>query len=307
MSHVFPYYDGVSFSDARGIGETSGCFRRDNSNVIAAGGFYYVYYNKGAEWNDFLTEWTGSVWAARSADGENWEEIGEMVACGPRGRWDAWATYCPNILVGLDHRYYLYFTGQPECQKAETPIHIGLAVADSPEGPFERIGSEPVFSPTGDEEGFDNWRVDDASVIPRDGRYWMYYKGRGYGRATSRTQIGLAFADRPQGPWQRFDHNPVIEVGHEIMVWPHREGVAVYAWSHGDTAEGDHAEVYFAPDGVRFSRELTVHTPPRNPGGFFADCYDDAGRAHGGEWGISFVSNRGREYLTRFAMDLRTT
>jgi hypothetical protein len=305
-THVlFPHYSGGELVEVSGIGSEEGCYRRDNSNVIRADGWYYVYYNKGPAWEDFLTGWRGSVWGARSRDGLRWEEVGEMVPRGPEGRWDAWATYCPNILVGSDGRYYLYFTGQPECQKAETPIHIGVAVSDSPEGPFQRCQDEPVFSPTGDDADTDGWRVDDASVIPRDGRYWMYYKGRGYGREISETTIGLACADSPAGPWERYEDNPVIDGGHEIMVWPHREGVAVYAWSHVLDGPEDRADIYWAPDGIDFRRVFSPEPLLRNPGGYFPDCYADPAFGHGGSWGISFISASGQEYLTRFEMDLR--
>lgn len=304
MNTTFPHYNGVSFTEVRGIGRSNECFRRDNSNVVKANGWYYVYYNRGPVWRDFLTGWHGSVWGARSRDGHAWEEIGEMVPRGPDGRWDAWAVYCPNILVGRDGRYYLYFTGQPECQKAGTPIYIGAASSASPEGPFERCGEAPVFSPTGKTEDFDGWRVDDASVIPRRGQYWMYYKGRGYGRATSQTQIGLAFSDTPVGPWKRSENNPVIDVGHEIMAWPHAQGVAVYAWSHGSSERENCAEVYYAGDGVNFEKSLTVTPAPRNPGGYFPDCYTDPPYGRGGTWGISFVPANGKEYLTRFEMNL---
>jgi len=308
MTHPFPHVPhdgGVTFHEVTGIGPSADCFRRDNSHVIRAGDHYYVYYNRGPVWEDFLIGWRGSVWAARSRNGWAWEEIGEMVSRGPAGRWDAWATYCPNILIGTDGRYYLYFTGQPACQEARTRIDIGLAVADSPEGPFERYGDTPIFSPTAEAGDFDGFRVDDATVFPRGGKYWMYYKGRGYDRPTSETKVGLALADRPQGPWRRHGANPVIDVGHEIMAWPHTSGVALYAWSHGPAGEPDHAGLYYGEDGVHFDHQLEVEPAPRGAGGYFPDNYDDPAHGRGGAWGICFVPRRGREYLVRFEMDLR--
>ena len=301
----FPHYCGVRYTHVSGIGRELDCYRRDNSNVIKAGDYYYVYYNKGPAWKHFLNEWRGSVWVARSTDGLAWEEVGEMIPTGTDGTWDGWSTYCPNIMVDADGSYYLYFTGQPACQAAETPIHIGVGVSESPEGPFEKYGLEPVFSPSGRQRDFDGYRVDDASVIPREGRYWMYYKGRGIGVTVCETKVGLAVSDTPVGPWRRHAGSPVIAVGHEIMAWPHEAGIAVYGYHCLDPGTV-RADVFHAADGVGFSHEIALAGELlRNPGGYFADCYAEPEYGSGGTWGISFVETGGTEYLIRYDMDLR--
>jgi hypothetical protein len=305
----FPHFNGLTYSQVSGIGEESGVYRRDNSNVIHADGYYYVYYNKGQAWNHFLTEWRGSVWAARSKDGQRWEEIGEMIPTGPEGDWDGWSAYCPNILVGADRNYYLYYTGQPENQQAETPIYIGVGISESPSGPFEKYSREPIFAPTGSEIDFDGYRVDDASVIPRRGEYWMYYKGRGKTSSVCETKIGLAIGKSPVGPWMRSGTNPVVGEGHEIMVWPHGAGIALYAHYCSNTHENQFGDFYYAEDGLHFQKSFGISPGqpggwPRNPGGYFPDCYIDPESGTGGTWGISFVPNSGSEYLIRFEMDL---
>lgn len=355
---MFPYFDGVQYTEVTGIGLEDGVYRRDNSNVIRVGDYFYVYYNKGFAWSNFLQEWRGGVWAARSRDGYEWEEVGEMIATGPEGAWDSWSAYCPNILADPSGRFYLYYTGQPENQASRTPIYIGVAVSSSPEGPFEKHGTEPIFQPSrpqgvergsgtpgGIEDGrfvpvgrdgaagladsattavvpdagstrvngdpFDSHRVDDASVILRGGEYWMYYKGRAWTATVCETQIGLAIATSPTGPWRRYEANPVIEVGHEIMVWPHGPGVAEYGHFCTPSSEGGYSraragEVFYAEDGRSFTRAVAIDGELlRNPGGFFPDCYNDPKSGGGGTWGISFVENRGREYLVRWDMDLR--
>jgi hypothetical protein len=310
-SIYFPKYEGLEYAEVTGIGYEEGVYRRDNSNVIEVDGYYYVYYNKGPAWNHFLTEWRGSVWAARSSDGFRWEEMGEMIPTGPEGEWDGWSAYCPNILKAKDGSYFLYYTGQPENQQAETRIHIGVGISKSPEGPFEKYGNGPIFSPTGDENEFDGFRVDDASVIPRAGEYWMYYKGRGTHASVCETKIGLAVSDTPVGLWRRHEHNPVVEEGHEIMVWPHGTGVAIYAHYCRGSGNNQFGDFYYAEDGVHFRKEFGIAADqkggwPRNPGGYFPDCYDDPENGWGGTWGISFMPANGSEYLTRFSMDLRS-
>lgn len=337
---MFPSFRGVRYLDVTGIGREPGVYRRDNSNVIKVGDYYYVYYNRGAVWREFLTEWRGSVWAARSTDGHNWEELGEMIPTGPKGSWDEWAAYCPNILADPNGSFYLYYTGQPRDQAARTPIYIGVGVSDSPEGPFKKHAPDPIFSPSlptgaGDADGtpgtvkdgrfdalgqpgpevtdrFDGHRVDDASVIPRGGRYLMYYKGRGWKASVCETKIGMAEAHNPTGPWTRVGDRPVIDVGHEIMVWPHGPGVAVYGHyctggGPGGYDRGHRGTVFYADDGSTFEPAFHLDGElPRNPGGYIPDCYDDPVNGLGGTWGISFVPAGGAEYLVRWEMDLRS-
>ena len=317
LENLFPNMKGFELIEISGIGYDSTCYRRDNSNVIEINGYYYVYYNKGQVWKNFRTGWKGSVWCARSRDGKHWEEIGEMVPEGSEGEWDHWATYCPNILVGRDGKYYLYFTGQKENQAADRPIYIGVAIGDSPEGPFIKYSGNPVFSPTNQPDDFDGHRVDDASVIVRNDGYWMYYKGRAFkngkpdGKTVALTKIGLAFSNSPIGPWRRFEDNPVINEGHEIMVWPQKEGVGVLARFAVIDEKGIGKNVqglYWAPDGKNFKK----YSHPEgmmlaNPGGFIPDCYIDDGFGNGATWGISFTNGKkgGADcYLLRWELNL---
>ncbi|QGY43676.1 family 43 glycosylhydrolase [Maribellus comscasis] len=305
----FPKLNDFKLKEITGVGYEENCYRRDNSNVIKVKDYYYVYYNKGPFWKNFHKEWEGSVWGARSHDGIHWEEIGEMVSKGDAGEWDHWATYCPNILEGNDGKYYLYFTGQPENQAAQGPIYVGVAISNSPEGPFEKYADNPIFSPTQQTGDFDGHRVDDASIIFRNGRYWMYYKGRPYAngqvdlKTIESTKIGIAFSKKPTGPWSRYKRNPVINEGHEIMVWPHKNGVGIVSCHYVKTSQGRSLEqgVYWSADGKKFNKyEHPKGMKLRNPG-----CYYSA-NTEGTTWGISFKNGKhggGDCYLLRWEAD----
>ena len=90
-----------------------------------------------------------------------------------QGRFDSQATFTPNILYA-NGKYYLYYTGvkpTPENEKGEfennstTDITaIGVAVSDSPDGPFARVTEEPILKVSVESEKFDSYRVDDASL-----------------------------------------------------------------------------------------------------------------------------------------------
>ncbi len=73
---------------------------------------------------------------------------------------------------------------------------------------------------------FDSHLVDDACLIVRDGKYWFYYKGRQLGKSPGQTQMGVAIADKPEGPYLKHKANPVIPGNHEVLVWTQGNGVA---------------------------------------------------------------------------------
>ncbi|QNN24117.1 hypothetical protein HED60_18205 [Planctomycetales bacterium ZRK34] len=82
---------------------------------------------------------------------------------------------------------------------ADTLTAIGVAVADSPEGPWRKVDQNPVLKAEADHpEAFDSMRVDDAVLIVRDNKVWLYYKGRCVQHRSGgagRTQMGVAIAD----------------------------------------------------------------------------------------------------------------
>ena len=54
---------------------------------------------------------------------------------------------------------------------------IGLAVADSPNGPFKRVKNNPVLDVSQTPEDFDSYRIDDASMLVKDNKIGYTTKG----------------------------------------------------------------------------------------------------------------------------------
>ena len=109
----------------------------------------------------------GEFFAFSSKDLVNWEKHGPLLQFSgidwiPEGR-HAWA---PGI-AARDGKFYFYYSVGPK------PSHIGVAVGDSPAGPFRDSGS-PLLSDDGDP----NFEAIDAAVFedPADGR-WYFYAG----------------------------------------------------------------------------------------------------------------------------------
>jgi len=132
--------------------------------------------------------------------------------------------------------------------------------------------------------------------VVRDGKYWLYYKGRclEHGRGgPGRTQMGVAIAEKPEGPYVKSEANP-LHPGHEVVVWPQGRGVASLA-----TAAGPR-QVYFAADGLKFHPRHPVANPPHAPGAFRGDDFQDDVPGEGLRWGISHAGQAGDLYLLRF-------
>ena len=87
-------------------------------------------------------------------------------------------------------------------------LQIAHAVAASPEGPYEVIGT--VLAPRG--PGFwDATTCHNPHIQKVGDRYALFYMGNSNGK-TDTKRIGLATADSLAGPWRRPDH-PLLEPG----------------------------------------------------------------------------------------------
>ena len=330
---VPPPLRGMSFTfqEAKGLGLEKGITRRDPSDIILVDGVYYVYYTKVIQSSLprssrrlRTTGYVGTIWCASSTDeGRTWKESGPVLGKGPAGAFDSFAVFTPNILE-YEGRFYLYYTGVAPTRAGGKTFEnnsrtdrtaIGVAVADSPRGPFRRISTEPVLSPSppskepGHPSPFDSYRVDDASLLLRDFdgdgdlEVWLYYKGRNidYGsKGPGKTMMGLAVADRPEGKFRRANGGrPILPGSHEVLVWPHGRGVAAYA-SLTRTVE-------YAPDGVDFtSRPLHAPALPRPlaPGGFRPDLTHPTTFGAGLRWGLSMKEGP-YPFLVRFKVHYR--
>ncbi len=314
---------GQNSDGTRGIGLQKGVTRRDPSDVIKVGNTYYVWYNKithaevpvkERKFRPGMPIYVGRVWYATSQDeGHTWVEQGKALGVGKEGAWDSHAVFAPNILK-YKNKYYLYHNGvMPTPGRTDGMFennsttdydNLGIAVADSPDGPWKRITDEPILRNSPDKNAFDSFRVCDACLLVRDGKIWLYYKGRALlGRGTAgQTRMGVAFAEKPEGPYVRYKGNPILAGSHEVMIWPHREGVAAYA-SLSQTFE-------YAPDGLDFtSNKVGIGSRPRPiaPGTFRPDLTDPNETVYGtgARWGISMLHPGGPyPYLVRWECDL---
>jgi hypothetical protein len=74
---------------------------------------------------------------------------------------------------------------------------VGVAVADSPDGPWTKHDGNPILECSDDPDAFDSLRVDDVCIVAHEEDYWMYYKGREWDEFPGDTKMGLARAGAP--------------------------------------------------------------------------------------------------------------
>lgn len=285
----------VSFTKKKIIGEPGIC-RRDPSDVIKLGDKYYFWYTKVVKADldypkaeHYPSGYPGDIWYATSPDGKQWTEQGEAIHKGRRNDFDEHGIFTPNILIAKG-KYYLFYTAVREPYVWErTPTAIGVAVAESPDGPWKKYENNPVLMPSRLPDKFDSFRCDDTCFIVREGKYWMYYKGR---PIHGKTQMGVAIAMNPTGPYMKYKDAKILHRGHEVLVWPSNGGVA-------SLAVAGRRGIYFAKDGLNFKfvKELKGIGAP---GLYRSDRFEEKVDLSPIEWGIDHGKEQEGLALYRF-------
>jgi beta-xylosidase len=130
-------------------------------DLLEVDGVYYAYATNGNNRN---------VRVARSTDLVEWETLPDAFPTLP-----SWVipgkTWAPEVQQLGPERFVLYFTAtnfRPTFQC------IGVAVADSPEGPFEVVGDEMLLCPEGE-----GGAIDAATFQDADGTWHLLWKNDG--------------------------------------------------------------------------------------------------------------------------------
>lgn len=152
------------------------------------------------------------------------------IALPPRGAqyWDGRSTHNPRILKH-GSRYYLIYMGSthpfadpthdeltldsPWCIVARANKRIGLAVADSPYGPWKRM-DEPILK-TEPETFYSYLTSNPSPIIQEDGSVMMIFKGRAHTEngKYSDMALGVAYAPSIEGPYTVLNgKKPIFQV-----------------------------------------------------------------------------------------------
>jgi len=124
-------------------------------DVLHVPGHYYIYGTGGGTYD--------------STDLVDWVSVGNTMPVRDTNYWFNGAFWAPEVYQVKD-RFYMFFSAQ----WTNNPTHeqenfrVGVAVADSPTGPFKCMLNGPIFDP--------GYPAIDADVLfDTDGRVYLYY------------------------------------------------------------------------------------------------------------------------------------
>ena len=228
------------------------------------------------------------------------------ISKGEKGTWEGASVFTPNILVA-NKKYYLFYTGtsRPYSKKPFIPdSKIGLAISDSPDGPWKKINDNPVITNSKNNDDFDSHLIDDACLIIREGKYWLYYKGRQQGKSPKETKMGVAIADKPEGPYIKHQDNPVIRGNHEVVIFPHGKGVGAMIGTTGP--KNLIKTIQYSEDGIHFHKTHQTTSSPHAAGLYRPEAFTESGKGNLFEWGVQIGRKKGfLPFIQRF--DIMTT
>ncbi|KOG16991.1 family 43 glycosylhydrolase [Streptomyces viridochromogenes] len=132
-------------------------------NIVRFGDTFYLYPT-----TDGFEGWSGTQFKAYSStDLVHWKDHGVILDLGPDVSWADSRAWAPAI-AEKDGKYYFYF-----CADA----NIGVAVSDSPTGPFKDALGQPLLKAG----QFSGQMIDPAVFTDDDGQSYLYWgNGRAY-------------------------------------------------------------------------------------------------------------------------------
>ena len=159
-----------------------------------------------------------------------WKKYGKnpILEVGPKGSWDDRHVACAYIVKEHADQYYMWYSAKGSGRDEELGRNvweIGLATASNPLGPWKKYEKNPVL--------WDFGYV--GSVVKNNnGKYYLYTAHVIGSVGDDYSPMALAIADKPEGPYLKFEGNPILKEG---------------PWGSWDDGGYSEAEVYYH-DGV---------------------------------------------------------
>ncbi|UFS59940.1 family 43 glycosylhydrolase [Subtercola endophyticus] len=186
-------------------------------HLMAFDGRYYLYPT-----SDGVEGWEATTFRVFSSpDLVDWSDHGVIIDLASDVAWADHRAWAPAI-AERSGRYYFYFTAEN---------NIGVAVSDSPTGPFTDLGHPLVAD--GDFEGT---AIDPSVFTDDDGTVYLFWGN------------SVAHGVRLSDDMQSFDPAAVFSwkpTNFREAAWVHRRGEVYYlSWSENDTREEDYRVRY---------------------------------------------------------------
>ncbi|MFF8974510.1 family 43 glycosylhydrolase [Streptomyces sp. NPDC014995] len=187
-------------------------------NIVRFGDTFYLYPT-----TDGFAGWSGTQFKAYSStDLVHWKDHGVILDLGPDVSWADSRAWAPTM-AEKDGKYYFYFSAD---------ANIGVAVSDSPTGPFKDALGRPLLK-AGQLSG---QMIDPAVFTDDDGQSYLYFgNGRGY--------VVPLNADMTS-----FDASKVQDITpsgyNEGSFVVKRKGTYYFMWSENDTRDENYRVAY---------------------------------------------------------------
>ncbi|WP_223167487.1 family 43 glycosylhydrolase [Nonomuraea sp. SYSU D8015] len=194
-------------------------------NIAVFGDRFYIYPT-----TDGFAGWSGTQFRAfSSTDLVHWQDHGVILDLGPDVSWADNSAWAPAI-AEKDGKYYFYFSGG--MATGNTAKHLGVAVADSPAGPFRDALGKPLV-PAGTYSG---QMIDPAVFQDDDGQHYLYWgNGNSYQVPLNADMVSFDAAKvKTYKPSGYNEGSFVIK----------RDGTYYFMWSENDTRSEDYQVAY---------------------------------------------------------------
>lgn len=215
----------ASYAPLAGRWDEAGVF--DPEWLVDSDGSHHLWFTGGAGLGDGIGHAVGTGRSAFEPLGAG-DHAADGLVLEPATGWDSEQVFAPSVIKRPDDgRFQLYYTGHADSSGAAVPagLGIGLATADSPEGPFVRTtdglaGTSQVLA-AGDAGSWDSDGVAAGAVFPDDGRFVLWYQG--FDGVSWRTGRALSADGRT---WTKDPANPLFDGVTDALGQPQR----AFAW-----------------------------------------------------------------------------
>jgi hypothetical protein len=211
-----------------------GWYADPNANFFPSTGQYWVYPTSSLPYDQQIY-----LDAFSSPDLINWTRHPSILTT-TSVSWATRAVWAPCVVARND-KYYLYF-GANDIQEGETTVGgIGVAVADSPAGPFVDALGKPLIG----DYHYGAQPIDQDVFIDDDGQGYIYYGGHSHAVMAKLNDDMISLGNFSDGETYREITPPGYVEGPVVFK---RKGRYYMMWSEGGWGGPDYAVAYGMAD-----------------------------------------------------------
>lgn len=186
------------------------------SPIYGEDGLVHVFFSR---WRGGHDNWLRSseiAHAVAETPEGPYRVLGTVLKGRGAGYWDADTVHNPTIHK-IGNQYLLYYIGNNlEVADKNNAHHastqrVGLVVSKSLNGPWQRVGNDGLILDTSkNKQDWDSYLTTNPALLHHpNGQLWLYYKAWDFNNDNLR-KMGIAFSDVPEGPYKKFQGNPVV-------------------------------------------------------------------------------------------------